>query len=198
MMSRWAVVHLNALTFRETRLRLKSPMANEHWNDGKAGGLTSLITEPSDDSGFHRVCDSSEITGYQLWREKNGIVSGGLREVVLLTVRSYEMIESEFHERNMEQVSRTDQFSQTVVFGDVGGNIENFVIINFKEAERPDAQMLLKQGLSGLLLCAGQQRLARRIFQQCLAVGDVENLDFIKTGEKRGRLVVLQQGVSCL
>jgi len=121
-----------------------------------------------------------------------------LGEVVLLTVRSYEMIEPEFHERNMKQVSGPDELGQPMLFGEIGGNIENLVVINFKKSERPGAQMLFKQGLSRLVLRAGQQRLARWTFQQGLVVGDMEDFDFVETGKKRARLLVLQQGVSCL
>lgn len=92
----------------------------------------------------------------RLRREKNGIVAGGLGNVVLLAVRSYEVIEPEFHERNMKQVSGPDEIGQPMLFGEIGGDIENLVAINFKKSERPGAQMLLKQGLSSLVLRAGQ------------------------------------------
>lgn len=43
--------------------------------------------------------------------------------------------------------------------------------------------MLLQTGFSGRVLCADEERLAGRVFQG-LAVGDVQHLDCIESGER--------------
>ncbi len=113
---------------------------------------------------------------------------------MLLPICGYKVIEAEFHHGDMDQVSRVNEFAHAMFLGNVGGNIKNLVVIDFKKTERTGLQMLFEQAQPRLMLGAGKHRLARRIFEQSFTAGHMQDFDFVKSGEKRGRLVVLQQG----